>query len=99
MNKTGNTNYADIQNKKYININADPEKQTRILSELNSRRIPFSARYTDDRITITVSQPDLKRANEAVKSVDRKPFTQYRKQSDKQSERPVNQSFQNNKQI
>ena len=94
MNKTGNTNYADIQNKKYININADPEKQTRILSELNNRRIPFSARYTDDRITITVSQTDLKRANEAVKSVDRKPFTQYRKQSDKQSERPAFQPIQ-----
>ena len=87
----GNVNYNDIQDKRYINLTADKEQQTRIMAALTNQRVPFSSRYTNERITITVSQSDYERAQAAIKSAERQLFQQSRTQYQHRTEQPKQQ--------
>ena len=94
----GNVNYNDIQDKRYINLTADKEQQTRIMAALTNQRVPFSSRYTNERITITVSQSDYERAQAAIKSAERQPFQQSRTQYQRRAEQPKQQYSQSTRQ-
>ena len=67
---TGNTNYNNIQDKQYINIDADKDRQQQIIGELNKQNIPFSARYDDEKMTVTFSQSDFEKVNSIINSAD-----------------------------
>lgn len=67
MNYTGNTDYKDIPNKQYLTL--DTDKQQDIISELNRQNIPFSARYDDEKITVTFSKSDFENVNAVINSV------------------------------
>ena len=94
----GNVNYNDIQDKRYINLTADKEQQTRIMAALTNQRVAFSSRYSNERITITVSQSDYERAQAAIKSAERQPFQQSRTQYQRRAEQPKQQYSQSTRQ-
>lgn len=84
----GNVNYNDIQDKRYINLTADKEQQTRIMAALTNQRVAFSSRYSNERITITVSQSDYERAQAAIKSAERQQSrTQYQRRTEQPKQR------------
>ena len=65
---TGNTNYNDIENKRFVNVPADSEKQKQIIDELNKQNISFSALYSNKSITVTVEQEDLQKTKSLIDS-------------------------------
>lgn len=70
MLTTGNTSYNIIQDKQYINIDADTDKQQQIISELNKQNILFSARYNNEKITFTFSKSEFDKVNAIINSAN-----------------------------
>ena len=66
---TGNTSFNNIENKTYINVQAETDKQNQIIDELNKQNIHFSALYSDKNITVTVDRNDMHKAKNAIDSI------------------------------
>lgn len=68
MNYTGNTDYKNIQDKQFLTV--DTNRQQQIISELNKQNIPFSARYDEEKMTVTFSKNEFEKVNEIINSAN-----------------------------
>ncbi len=84
MVNTGNTEYKKIPDKQHMTV--ETEDARRIISDLNASGVLYSARYDDNRITVTFTQDDFDKVSGIIDAAGKEKAKQQAEQL-KQSER------------